>query len=156
MIKESVTSASPIDYNYVGDDSKKNKSNKKLKKILIPNSKMANGFIIVFIIVAIITATTFPISSFMSGNLNAKIKIGFPLIFAELQMSGESSIIKMGNLIMDLIVYTLLAYIVNIILNFLSGITLFKKKIEVEEQPTIFKDQTITPEEKIIEKAIGK
>ena len=71
-------------------------------------------------------------------------------------MSGESSIIKMGNLIMDLIVYTLLAYIVNIILNFLSGITLFKKKIEVEEQPTIFKDQTITPEEKIIEKAIGK
>ena len=156
MKGETVTPVSNIDYNYVGDNSKKNSKCKNCKKIFMPNSKIITGFILVLIIVGIITLMTFPFSSFISGNMDIKVRIGTPLTFAELQLSGENTVIMTVNLIIDLVIYTIGAYLINVILNFLSGIKLFKKKIEAEEIPTIFKNQEITPPEKLAEKITGE
>lgn len=145
-----------INYAYVGDGQKKSGKYGKYKKILIPNKRIINGFIFVIIGVLAITAMKFPFGAFMSGNLDTSINVGYPLVFAEFKLSGNGSSVFIGNLVMDLLAYVLFAYILNVILNFVMSVSLFKKKVEAEEQPTVFKDQKITMPEKLAEKVAGE
>lgn len=145
-----------VGYAYIGEGQKKNKNSKKLKRIFTPDKKIVNGFILIFIGVIIIAATGFPLGAFISGNLDAMVEIGVPLTFLEFKLAGNGSSFSIGNFTIDILIYSILAYVINIILNFLAGISLFKKKVAIEEQPTIFKDQKITATEKLVEKVVEK
>lgn len=145
-----------VGYAYVGEGRKENKTSKKLKKIFTPDKKITSAFVLIFIVVIIVAAMNFPIGAFMSGNMEATINVGIPLTFLEFKLSGSGSSFFIENFIIDLLLYSLLAYILNVALNFLTSISLFKKKAVAEEQPTVFKDQKVTATEKLVEKVAEK
>ena len=149
---ETITPVSEIDYNYVGSNKAEKKIVQKGKAIFAPNKRMITGLILVILIVLIMTLVKFPFSSFLSGNLNAKASVGYPLTFLNFEISGNNLSIQTANLLIDIILYLLTAYIINIILNLLSRTSNFKTKEVADEKPSIFKDQTITKTDKLAEK----
>lgn len=150
MVKE-VSSAQNIDYDYVGKGQEITED-KKFKRFLAPNAKISNGFVIVFLIVILVTASRFPAGAFLSGDLEATVSIGYPFIFSILSISGNSTYFRFGLLLLDIVIWCLIAYIINVIFNALSGVKIFKKKSETSKSPTVFKDQNFSAPVKIAEK----
>lgn len=154
MAKEEVTPAPTIDYTYVGGEKKKSNSKKRIR-LLIPNQKMITGFILVILGVLAINALNFPISSFLSAKEGITANIGYPFTFLTIGM-GQKSNLKIIFLLQDLLIYTFLAYIINIFLNIFSNLignlSNFKTKEVAEQKPTVYKDQKITTTDKIAEK----
>lgn len=94
-----------------------------------PTKITSYTFLAIFILVLILGFFKFPISSFMSGNLNNSFNIGIPFPFLELKFSGEmSNPLRILNLIIDLLIYFVLAYLIDIGFNAIKNSKIFKKE----------------------------
>lgn len=115
---------------------------------LFPTKRFPKILGAIFVLVLIISGLQFPFSSIISGNMDVTINIGYPLSFLELaiQDKGSSPFLPI-NLLLDLIIYAILAYIIDISLKLILNTRLFKSKEKIKGSPTIFKNQKqITPE----------
>ena len=100
-----------------------------------PTKVTTNALTIIFVLVLIMGIAKFPLSSLMSGNLDKSFSIGIPLPFLELSFSGETSNpLHIFNFIIDLLIYFILAYLIDIGFNAIKNSKNFKK-----EEPLIEK-----------------
>jgi len=114
-------------------------------KQFIPTKIMGAIFGGIFILVLIIAALQFPFSSMMSGNVDITINIGYPWAFLELELTGDGgSPLRPLALILDIILYAIIAYMANVIINLMLKNPLLQSKEELKQKPTIFKDRKIT------------
>lgn len=98
----------------------------------------------IFILVLAIGIMQFPFSSLLSGNTNATFEIGIPFKFLVLSVTDEeSSPLKPLGLILDLLIYILLSYVIDIGINIV--IRNFKKG-SLEKQKVAEKKETYAEE----------
>ncbi len=100
-----------------------------------PTKVTTNALSIIFVLVLIIGITKFPLSSLMSGNLDKSFSIGIPLPFLELSFSGETSNpLHIFNFIIDLLIYFILAYLIDIGFHAVKNSKTFKKEEPLVEK----------------------
>jgi len=158
---EKVTPPKPVpqkvDYEYVGKESLSQDIKEAIPHQLIPTKRIGTIFGGIFIFVLIIAAFQFPFSSILSGNTDVTIDIGYPWTFLELELEESDTYpIKPINLILDLLLYIILAYGIEIALNLILKNPLLQSETKIKKKPTTFQDQKPSIIEKVAEKATEK
>lgn len=146
-----------IRYRYAGKETLSQSIGRAIPKQLIPTKRIGTIFGAIFILVLIIAAFQFPLGSLMSGNIDTTIKVGYPWTFLELALTEtDTSPIKAIGFTLDLLLYIILAYAIDIII----GLTLKNPLLQSEEErnlkPKIFKNREPSITEKVAEKVTEK
>jgi len=85
---------------------------------LVPTERLEYIFGGIFLLVIIIGFITFPFSSLLSGNVDLQIKIGLPWAFFIFDLGNPEGLpLKIGALVLDLLIYLVLAYAVDVAVN---------------------------------------
>lgn len=144
-----------VDYRYADKEILSEVIGKSIPRQLIPDKKMTFIFGLLFLLSIIIALFQFPYSSFMTGSTEIIINIGYPWPFLILNpLSVDELPVQIINLILDLFLYLILAYTINIIINLTLNNPLIKSKEKIQEQPIIFKDRKLNIAEKVTEKVV--
>ena len=143
------------EYKYADKESLSETIGKAIPKQLIPTKRTGSIFGIIILAVMVLALLQFPFSSLMSGNTDITISIGLPWHFLEFELSGQTALKPIG-LTLDLILYLILAYAIDISINLILKNPLLKSEQEQKQKPTIFKDRKPTIIEKITDKIISK
>jgi hypothetical protein len=124
---------------------------KNFPEQLIPTKRINAIFGIVFLAVIMIAGFQFPFTQFLSGNAEVVINLGYPWSFLALDLSAkEGPNLQLMNLFLDLLLYLILAYGIDIALNLI--LKTFKSEEEIRKIPTVFKDRPQSVAEKVTEK----
>ena len=143
------------EYKYAGKESLSEIIGKAIPKQLIPTKKTGTIFGIIILAVIVLALFQFPFGALMSGNTEITIDIGYPWTFIQFDLSGETALKPLG-LTLDLILYLLLAYAIDISINLILKNPLLKSESELKQKPTIFKDRKQSIAEKVTDKIIPK
>lgn len=147
----------PVNYKYAGKESLAQIIGKSIPKQFIPTKRIGSIFGLIFLLVIIIAAFQFPFGSLMSGNIDLTIKMGYPLPFLELELKEtDTSPLKPINLILDILLYIILAYAIDVALNLILKNPLLKSKEETKKIPIVFKNKKPRILEKLTEKVAEK
>lgn len=130
---------------------------RKFPRELIPTKRIDTIFGLVFIFVLLISAAQFPFGTLISGKSDVVIGIGFPLHFLEFNAltSGDSPTLPI-NLLIDLLLYLIAAYIIDISLNLIISNPLLRSGENIKKRPIVFKNRNPTIAEKVTEKVAKK
>ncbi len=146
-----------IDYKYAGKESLREIIGKAIPKQLIPTKRIGAIFGGIFLLVIIIAGFQFPFSSLLSGNIDITIGIGYPWSFFEFELSeSDTSPLKPANLLLDIFLYMVLAYAIDIALNLILKNPLLQSEKQIKQKPITFKDKAPSIREKVMEKVAGK
>ena len=146
-----------INYECIDKESLSEIIGKSLPRQLIPTKKTGSIFGLIFLAVIIIAGIQFPFSQLLSGNADITISIGYPWHFLEFDLLDvEKSPLLLLNLFLDLIIYIILAYMIDVILNLILHNPLTKSKEEIKRRPVVFKDKKPTIAEKVTKKVFEK
>jgi len=144
-------------YEYVGKEQEEQNTKSKIPKQLIPTTRILAIMGFIFLGIMMLVLVQFPYGQLMSGKTDIIIEIGYPLHFLELGLTGNSNTtIQIKGLIIDLFLYIILAYIIDIIINTISKSKIIKSKEEEEAAPIVFKNQKATIADKITKKVFAK
>ena len=159
-MKKEVTPAKPtpqkINYEYAGGkETAGGNLGKVIPKQFTPTKKTGSIFGLIILAVMILAVFQFPFGSLMSGNTDIVVKIGYPWTFIEFALTGDSTAKPIG-LILDLLLYLILAYAIDVIMNLVMKNPLAKTKEQLKQKPAVFQDRKPTITEKITEKIIKK
>ncbi len=104
---------------------------------LKPTNKTGWIFSFLFILVVVIGIIRFPFSSLLAGNIDVTIEIGLPWSFLEFDLNNpEETPVKFGSLILDLVLYLIIAYLLDVVINvFMKSFS--AKKIKKSEQESV-------------------
>lgn len=147
-----------INYEYAGKESLSETIRKAFPKQLIPTNKTASIIGWIFLVVVIIALVQFPFGQMLSGNIDIAIGIGYPWHFLEFDLSGkggDSPVLPM-NLFLDIILYIIIAYIIDVTFNLVLENPVFKSEKQIKQRPVVFKDKSPTVSEKLVEKVFEK
>lgn len=116
---------------------------KVLPKELRPTKRTSYIFGAIFLIVVIIGFLQFPFGSLLSGKTDIQINIGLPWHFFVFDMENAEAIpIKFLPLIIDMIIYLILAYLIDVAASVFLNSSLSKgiKKVKSkkESQPELY------------------
>lgn len=115
----------------------------------IPTKRTPKILGIIFLIVVILGVAQFPFGGIMSGNTNISIKIGIPLTFLDFKLySPEENPLRFWNVILDIIIYLIVAYLIDISINYFKGIRFTKTEEEKKKIPTMYKTKKDLEQEK--------
>jgi hypothetical protein len=93
-------------------------------------------FAAIFALVIIAGAIQFPYQGVLSGNLDVSSKIGYPLVFLEFKLNEpNTNPVNVMAMLVDLFLYMLLAYGIDIGINILKHSELFKSREELKGIP---------------------
>ncbi|MFH1522162.1 MAG: hypothetical protein ABIF18_04355 [archaeon] len=146
-----------INYGYAGKESLSESIGKSFPKQLIPTKRMGPILGWIFFIVVVIALIQFPYGQMLSGNINIIISIGYPWHFFEFDLSnGGGSPLLLANLFLDIILYVIVAYLIDVALNLVLENPLLKSEEQKQQQPVVFKDKNPTVAEKITKKVFEK
>ena len=140
-----------VNYQYAGKENIGEVVRKTIPKQLIPTKRIGAIFGGVFILVLIIAAFQFPLGALMSGQTEVEISVGYPIPFLNLSET-EGSPTNPVYLILDLLIYLVLAYAIDITINLIVKNPLVRSKKEAVKRPTVFKNKKKTIVEKAVEK----
>jgi hypothetical protein len=88
-----------------------------LPKSLTPTKRTERLFEIFLLLSIAMSLVNFPLGELMSGSIETSITIGYPLPFIQVDfMETSGSIMKIWNFILDILIYLVLAYIIDIII----------------------------------------
>jgi hypothetical protein len=157
MPKEVIPKPIPkkAEYTYAGKETISEIIGRSIPKQLIPTKRVGTIFGIIILAVIILALFQFPYSSLMSGNTDVTINIGYPWTFIEFDLSGETTP-KITGLILDILLYLILAYAIDISINLILKNPLLKSKDQLKQKPAVFKDQKPSIAEKVTDKVISK
>ena len=105
-----------IDYKYVGKkESLSETLGKFIPKEFIPTKRTNIIFGFFFLVAIVLAIIQFPYGSLLSGNVDLSITIGYPMKFLEFSLTDpEKSPLRVVGLIVDIIIYLLLAYVIDV------------------------------------------
>ncbi|MCD4771138.1 hypothetical protein K8R30_01845 [archaeon] len=142
-----------VEYKYAGGGGNTvPDSFKAILKRLAPTDRMAVILGFIFLAVIILALFQFPFNKLISGDMNVEVKAGYPWPFLKLGLIDPSSPLQLKELFLDLIVYIILAYIIDMFIKIISKTKLIKSKEDLKKQPAIFKAQKATIADKITKK----
>jgi len=145
-----------INYEYVGSKETVSENlGKAIPKQFIPTERTGTIFGFVILAVMVLAVFQFPFGSLMSGNTDIVVNIGYPFSFIEFALTGDSTA-KIVNLLLDLLIYLILAYAIDVIINLVMKNPLAKSKEQLKQKPIIYKNQAKSITEKAIEKVVKK
>jgi len=145
-----------IDYEYAGKESLSDLISKHFPKQLIPTKRMQTYFGGIFLIVIAIAIIQFPFGTLLSGNADISFNIGYPWHFLELNFGEMDKMpILIGGLLLDLLLYIILAYSVDIATNLILKNPSLKSGKDSKKQPKVFMDiKPKTLVEKVTQKVV--
>ena len=145
------------EYRYAGKESIGQIIAKSFPKQLIPTKRLGAIFGFIFVIILLLSIFRFPLSSLISGSEDISIAIGYPLTFLDFTLTGEEgSPLRIVGLLIDLLIYIILAYIIDILTTVLLKNTLLKTKEDKEKRPKVFKNRNSNIAEKVTKKVFKK
>ena len=144
-----------VEYKHINKESLSDLISKTIPKQLIPTKRIGTIFGIIFLAVVVLAIMQFPFGSLMSGNGNIVITVGYPWHFLELNPSSDSPA-KPKALILDLLLYLLLAYVIDVLINLLLSAPSLELEERKKKRPLVFKDRKKTIAEKLTDKIITK
>lgn len=144
------------EYTYAGKETLGEIIGRVIPKQFTPTKRLPTIFGSIFLLVAIIALFQFPYGSLMSGNTDITIKIGYPLILLEIKMSGNGSTVYIKNLILDLLLYMVIAYLIDITITLIFHNKLTESKEEKKKYPKIFKNKKESLSDQITKKVFEK
>jgi hypothetical protein len=146
-----------IKYKYIGNESITQIIANAIPKQFIPTSRLSAIFGGIFVAVLLLTLLQFPFKEMMAGNIDVIIEIGFPWHFFEFGLATISEFpLRIPALFGDLLLYLILAYAIDVIINFVANNSLLRSEEEIKGQPTVFKDRSSSLAEKVTKKVLEK
>jgi hypothetical protein len=106
---------------------------------LIPSKRLATILALVFLAVISLAIIQLPYSEIMKGNL--EIEIGYPLTFLDFKTTTEELPIKPLNLTIDIIIYLIISYIIDIFLTFIISTNTTKIRQQEGKGPKVYETQ---------------
>ncbi len=130
-----------IKYWYAGKESLIGIIKRTMPKEFFPTKRLELIFSYIFLAIILISLFKFPIYSLLRGDTIAAINIGYPffnfLIFD--LITPESFPLRILPLILDTIIFLIIAYLIDISINFVGLRAKSLSKDEREKKPKIFK-----------------
>jgi len=127
-------------YKYAGTNTLAQILRRVLPKQFIITSRFTKILELIFLATIILALVTFPFGKMLSGDSNITIGIGYPLPFLELQIEDPTEPpIRALNLLIDIILFSLLSYIIDVLINFITDTKLLKSKEELKKQPKTYR-----------------
>ena len=124
---------------------------------MIPTKKTGMAFGAIFVFVVIIGLFQFPIGSLLAGKTDVSIDVGFPMVFLSFDLENPENLpVKFGGLFVDLIIYLILSYAIDVALNSFFRVIKEKKGISKSTHPRTYKIPKKAITESIAEKAAEK
>lgn len=146
-----------IDYEYAGKESLDETIAKAFPKQLVPTKRMGPILGWIFLAVVIIALIQFPLGQMLAGNINIIISVGYPLPFLEFSLIDTEGLpVLPVNLILDIMLYVIVAYIIDITLGLILNNPLMKNDKQKKQRPVIFKNKNPTMSEKLTKKVFEK
>jgi len=144
-----------VQYKFAGKESLSEIIGKAIPRQLFPTKKTGAIFGFIILAVMVLALFQFPFSSLISGDTEVTINIGYPFTLLQFELSGQTAVKPLG-LILDLIIYLILAYAIDVAINLILNNPLLKSGKELKQKPAVFKDQKISIAEKVTDKVIPK
>ena len=155
MPKQNSTYKKPK-YKYAGKETISQILAKSIPKQFIPTNRMATILGFIFLATIVLALIQFPYGKLMSGDPNVIIGIGYPWSFLELGIKETESPLQAKGLFLDLIIYIILAYAIDVIISFTLNIKLLKSKEDLKKRPILFKNPKPTIADRITKKVFEK
>jgi hypothetical protein len=127
------------EYKYIGKLTITQILKKHLPHQLIPTARFAKILEIIFIAVIILGILQFPLGKLLAGGTEITTEIGYPWIFLQLNIQSAENPLLLLNLLLDFIIYLLLAYIIDISINIILSARIIKSEKELKKIPEVFK-----------------
>ncbi|MFA5060713.1 MAG: hypothetical protein WC494_00145 [Candidatus Pacearchaeota archaeon] len=148
-----------IHYRFAGHESLLEMIKKTLPKEFFPSKRLELIFGIVFLAIIFLGLIRFPLHSLLAGDTSAAITIGFPffnfLVFDMIE--PENFPLKIPALIFDMIFFLIIAYAIDIIMNFVHYRAKSLTKEERGKRPKILKiDKKESLSDKFTKKLFGE
>ena len=129
------------EYRYAGKETLTEIIGRAFPRQLIPTKKMGEIFGGLFILTMILAIFQFPYGSLIAGETNISIGIGYPYPYFDFGLSDtDESPLRIPGLIIDMILYLILAYIIDVTATLIMKNPLISKE-QAGIHPTTFKDQ---------------
>ena len=130
------------EYKYAGKETLSEIIGKAFPRQLIPTKRMGTIFGIIFILIVLLAIFRFPLGAMISGEEEISLAIGYPYPFFNFGLTEiDDSPLKIGGLIIDLILYLIIAYIIDVLITLFLKNPLTMSEKEKETHPKTFKDQ---------------
>lgn len=114
-----------------------------IPKEMIPTKRLGYFLGAIFLVVVVIGLFKFPLGKMMNTTepeLDINLSIGEPWPFFQLQLlRPEESPIRLGGLLGDLLIYIFVAYLMDVLLNFILGASLFESEEEKKKRLVFYK-----------------
>ncbi len=140
-------------YKYAGKESLNETVRKSIPKQFIPTSRFASILGLMFLAVVIFALTQFPFEKLLSGNTDIIINIGYPWPFLKIELLNPNTPpLRPIGLFLDLALYLIISYGIDVIINIISDAKIIKSKKELRGQAKIFKNAKPTIADKVTKK----
>jgi hypothetical protein len=127
-------------YGYANKEKISETIRKAMPKEFIATNRFAKILGLIFLIIIIMGLSQFPLEKLLSGDSDITISIGEPWIFLEFGiMNPEAPPLKPTNFLLDLILYLIISYIIDICINFITNTSIIKSEKELMAKPKIYK-----------------
>jgi len=147
-------SQNKIEYKHIEKENLSQALSKIIPKEFIPTTKTATILGYIFLAVVVLSLFQFPYREILSGNIETPIEVGYPLKFLDFSMSNiDNSPLKPKGLFLDILIYLILAYAIDVIINLTIKTPIINSKKKIE-QPKIFKNIKPTMAEKFTKKVL--
>jgi len=144
-------------YRYAGEESLVKIIGKSIPKQLIPTNRFATILGLIFLAIIMLPLVQFPFDKLLSGDTNITIGIGYPQTFLKLQIQDpEEPPLRIMNLIIDLIIFFILSYAIDVLINFITDSKLLKNKEERMKHPKTYRRLQPTLADKVTRKVFKK
>ena len=129
-----------LEYKHADSIFKKERIKDFIADDLMPTERMNYILIGIFVLVIILGFVQFPIGSFLTGNIDGlSISVGYPLGFFELRLdSGFDNPFKFLPLLVDMIIYSLFSYLIDILITALRKAFMRSNNLEENKKARIF------------------
>lgn len=142
-------------YRSIGNESIIQSIKKSLPDYLIPTKRLSTILGTIFLAVILLALVQLPYDEILSGNL--EIKVGFPLTFLDFGIDAEEELPLLPlNLILDIIVYLILSYIIDVFISFMINANTVRIRKQEGTAPKVYVAPKTTIADKVVKKIILK
>ena len=129
-------------YKFVGQISFRELLGRALPPEFIPTEKSGKILGYIFILVLCLALVKFPYGNMISGDLNVTAQVGTPYPFFEFNLLEPEGIpIRVKGLLIDILIYILIAYIIDVMINFAKKISFISNlNKEKGKYPRFYRD----------------
>lgn len=132
---------SPVEYQSIGTSRFRSFFQHSFPKEMIPSNRTGTFLGGIFILVIIAALLNFPLNSFLKGDLSIPIEVGVPWSFLVFDLlNPTASPLKIKEFTWSILLYLFIAYLIEVAINYMLTMDIFKSKKEKAQIPVFFKD----------------